>query len=118
MAWTGLGCLVQGINSIVWNNNMIDKAPIYCDIGEFLMCVPQVIANSSIVTRIQVALNVAIPASSLCINRRLYKIACVNAVIVTREEKRRAIISDLLIGIGIPILQILARECANTFTLN
>jgi len=92
MAWTGLGCLIQCINSIVWNNNIINKAPVYCDI----------------VTRIQVALNVAIPAASLCINRRLYKIACVNTVVVTREEKRRAIIDDLLIGIGIPILQILA----------
>ncbi|KAH9964939.1 pheromone A receptor-domain-containing protein [Russula dissimulans] len=93
MAWTGLGCLIQCINSIVWNNNMIDKAPVYCDI----------------VTRFQVALNVAIPAASLCINRRLYKIACVNAVMTTRNEKRRAIISDLLIGLGIPILQIVAQ---------
>jgi Pheromone A receptor len=33
MIWTGLGCLIQCINSIVWNNNMIDKAPVYCDIG-------------------------------------------------------------------------------------
>jgi len=33
MIWTGLGCLIQCINSIVWNNNMVDKAPIYCDIG-------------------------------------------------------------------------------------
>ncbi|KAH9964938.1 pheromone A receptor-domain-containing protein [Russula dissimulans] len=93
MAWTGLGCLIQCINSIVWNKNIIDRAPVYCDI----------------VTRIQVALNVAIPACSLCINRRLYKIASVNAVIVTRKEKHRAIMTDLLIGIGIPILQIIAQ---------
>jgi pheromone a factor receptor len=63
-------------------------------------------------TRIQVALNVAIPACSLCINRRLYKIASVNAVVTTRKEKRQAVIQDLLIGVGIPILQIIARECA------
>jgi len=93
MAWTGLGCLVQCINSIIWNKNMINKAPVYCDI----------------VTRIQVALNVAIPASSLCINRRLYKIASVDAVMVTPKEKHRAIMTDLLIGIGIPILQIVAQ---------
>ncbi|KAH9964859.1 pheromone A receptor-domain-containing protein [Russula dissimulans] len=93
MAWTGLGCLVQCINSIVWNGNMIDKAPVYCDI----------------VTRFQVALNVAIPASSLCINRRLHNIATVKAVMITRSEKRRAIIIDLLIGLGIPVLQILAQ---------
>lgn len=31
---------------------------------------------------------------------------------ITRAERRRAIISDLLIGVGLPILQIFARECA------
>jgi len=61
------------------------------------------------VTRVQVALNVAIPACSLCINRRLYKIATTKAVMVTPAEKRRGVIIDLLIGLGIPILQILAR---------
>jgi pheromone a factor receptor len=36
MFWTGLGCLVQFISSIVWDKNIIDRAPIYCDIGESL----------------------------------------------------------------------------------
>ncbi|KAI9435850.1 fungal pheromone STE3G-protein-coupled receptor [Lactarius indigo] len=92
MAWVGLGCLIQCINSIVWNNNVIIQIPVYCDI----------------VTRFQIGLNVAIPACSLCINRRLYKIATTKAVMVTPAEKRRAVIIDLLIGLGIPILQILA----------
>ncbi len=35
---------------------------------------------------------------------------------ITRSEKRRAIINDLLIGLGLPILQICARECAQLFT--
>ncbi|KAH8984400.1 STE3-domain-containing protein [Lactarius deliciosus] len=93
MAWVGLGCLIQCINSIVWNGNMIIRIRVYCDI----------------VTRFQIGLNVAISACSLCINRRLYKIATTKAVMVTRSEKRRAVITDLLIGLGIPILQILAR---------
>jgi len=70
---------------------MIDKAPVYCDIA----------------TRIQLGLNVAISACSLCINRRLYKIATTKGVI-TDAEKRRGVIVDLLIGLGIPILQIIA----------
>lgn len=53
----------------------------------------------------------AIPAASLCINRRLYKIATIKTVTVTTSEKRRAVMIDLLIGIGIPILQMIAREC-------
>lgn len=89
MAWTGLGCLFQCVNSIVWHKNIIDRAPVYCDI----------------VTRFQAGLNVAIPACSLCINRRLYKIATVKAVRVSRSEKRRAVIIDLLIGIGLPLVQ-------------
>src|SRR5713101_5475199 len=32
MTWTGLGCLLQCINSIVWNKNAINRAPVYCDI--------------------------------------------------------------------------------------
>ena len=64
-------------------------------------------------TRIQVALNAAIPACSLCINRRLYKISTMKVVVLTDAQKRRALIYDLLIGVGIPILQIIARECAS-----
>ena len=56
-------------------------------------------------------MNVAPLACSLCINRRLYKIATTKAVMVTHAEKRRGIIIDLLIGLGVPLLQVLARTC-------
>jgi pheromone a factor receptor len=70
------------------------------------------------VARIQAALNVAIPACSLCINRRLYKIATIKAVMVTRSEKRRGVIIDLLIGLGIPLLQMITREYRQPFALH
>ncbi|KAI0271189.1 pheromone A receptor-domain-containing protein [Russula aff. rugulosa BPL654] len=92
MIWVGLGCLMQCINSIVWNKNMINRAPVYCDIS----------------THIQVGLNVAIPACSLCINRRLYKIATMKTLVFSSSEKRRAVVYDLLIGVGIPILQMIS----------
>jgi pheromone a factor receptor len=116
MIWVGLGCLMQCINSIVWNKNVIDRAPVYCDICKSLNESSLELENPLILrhptaTRIQVALNVAIPACSLCINRRLYKIATMRAVVFTSSEKRRAVIYDLVIGIGIPILQVIAREC-------
>ena len=57
-------------------------------------------------------MNVAPLACSLCINRRLYKIATTKAVMVTHAEKRRGIIIDLLIGLGVPLLQVLARTCS------
>ncbi|TFY73519.1 hypothetical protein EWM64_g10493, partial [Hericium alpestre] len=91
MAWTGISCLIQFINSIVWDHNAINWAPVWCDIS----------------TRIMVGAAVGIPASSLCINRRLYKIASIKAVTVTKSEKRHGIMIDLAIGVGIPVLQMI-----------
>ncbi|KAF8259095.1 GPCR fungal pheromone mating factor [Lactarius quietus] len=102
MFWVGIGCLIQCINSIIWNNNMILKYAVYCEI----------------VIRFQAALNVAIAACSLCINRRLYKIATTKVVMVTSSDKRRAVIVDLLIGLGIPILQIVTQYIVSDYRFN
>jgi pheromone a factor receptor len=32
MFWAGLGCLNMFVNSIVWNGNAINWAPVWCDI--------------------------------------------------------------------------------------
>jgi len=95
---------------------MINRAPVYCDICKSFDALsleyPLILSSHTAATRIQVAINVAMPACSLCINRRLYKIATMKAVVFTRSEKRRAVIYDLLIGVGIPILQIISGACA------
>nr|AAQ96347.1 pheromone receptor Rcb3 B5 [Coprinopsis cinerea] len=89
MIWTAIGCLNLFINSLIWHGNAIDWAPIWCDIS----------------TRLIVGISVAIPAASLCINRRLYKIASCQTVSLSRGHKRRAVMIDLAIGLGIPLLQ-------------
>ncbi|THH15868.1 hypothetical protein EW146_g4686 [Bondarzewia mesenterica] len=75
----------------VWHNNAINWAPVWCDIS----------------ARIIIASSVAIPAASLCINRRLYKIASIKTVTITRSEKRRGVMVDLAIGLGIPVLEMI-----------
>ncbi|KAF8143356.1 pheromone A receptor-domain-containing protein [Mycena galopus ATCC 62051] len=90
MIWTALANLILFINSIIWNGNVLDSAPVWCDIS----------------THFQAGFNLAIPACSLCINRRLYHISSVRTVTKTRAEKRRAIWEDLAIGLGLPLLQI------------
>jgi pheromone a factor receptor len=90
MFWCGLGCLNMFINSIVWNGNAINWAPVWCDIS----------------SRIVLGVSFAIPAASLCINRRLYHIASAQTVTVSRAEKRRAVMVDLAIGLGYPCLMI------------
>ncbi|KAF8070288.1 pheromone receptor [Lyophyllum atratum] len=76
MAWTSLGCLNLFINSVIWRGNMVNWAPVWCDISTKLMC----------------------------INRRLYHIAIIRTVTTTKSDKRRAVITDLSIGLGLPVL--------------
>ncbi|KAJ7475460.1 GPCR fungal pheromone mating factor, partial [Mycena galericulata] len=56
-------------------------------------------------TRLTIGVSIAIPAASLCINRRLNKIAACQTVRVTKAQKRRAVMVDCAIGVGIPVLQ-------------
>jgi len=99
MMWTGLGCLNLFINSVVWNGNAINWAPVWCDIS----------------SKFIVGLAVAIPASSLCINRRLYHIACIRVVTSTKSDRRRAIMVDLAIGLGIPVLAMILHFQTTSF---
>ncbi|KAF4623144.1 hypothetical protein D9613_002292 [Agrocybe pediades] len=91
MIWTGLACLNQFINSIIWTGNAIDFAPVWCDIS----------------TKLVIGTAVAIPAATLTINRRLYRISTgvlSNSVTYTKAMKRREVISDLAICLGLPLL--------------
>ncbi|KAH9919597.1 pheromone A receptor-domain-containing protein [Fomitopsis serialis] len=88
MIWVSLASLVVFVDSIVWNGSVSDPAPIWCDIS----------------TKFLIGAGVGIPASSLCINRRLYRISSMTTATITRNEKRRAVLEDMAIAIGIPVL--------------
>ncbi|KAF5378596.1 hypothetical protein D9615_007165 [Tricholomella constricta] len=88
MMWASIACLNQFVNSVVWADNAINSAPIWCDIS----------------IRIMLGASVGLPAASLCINRRLYHIASVQAVAISRAEKRRAILIDTLICVLFPVI--------------
>ncbi|KAH7924993.1 STE3-domain-containing protein [Leucogyrophana mollusca] len=89
MIWTGLACLNQFINSVVWNSDVINRAPVWCDIS----------------TRFMIGSAVGIPCASLCINRRLYHITSVSSVTKSRAQRRRDVLVDLGIGLGIPVIE-------------
>ncbi|KIM89831.1 hypothetical protein PILCRDRAFT_60307 [Piloderma croceum F 1598] len=89
VVWTALGCLNQFINSVIWNKNTANKAPVWCDIS----------------TRITVGLSIAIPAASLCITRHLYQITCLQSINLSKVlQKRRTTVIDVAIGLGLPLL--------------
>ncbi|EED83593.1 hypothetical fungal pheromone GPCR, STE3-type [Postia placenta Mad-698-R] len=88
MIWASFASLIEFVDSVVWNGNINNPAPVWCDIS----------------TKFLIGAGVGIPASSLCINRRLYKISSLRATTITRDERRRAIYEDIAIGVGIPVL--------------
>ena len=87
--WTSLACLNQFINSVMWASDAINKAPVWCEICErwllpfqwYLLTVEDFLA-----TRITLGAAVGIPASSLCIMRRLHSIAKIHAVSRTHSD--------------------------------
>lgn len=56
-----------------------------------------------------IGLNIAMPAAALCIARRLYHISTLQSVTVTQAVKRRHVIVDLLIGLGLPVMEMALR---------
>ncbi|KAJ3746243.1 pheromone receptor [Lentinula detonsa] len=88
MIWVGCFCLVLFINSLIWADNAINSVPVWCDISS------QIILGAG----------VGIPASTLCISRRLYRIISTQTVSITLDDKRRAIYEDLAIAVGLPVL--------------
>ncbi|KAH9943341.1 STE3-domain-containing protein [Epithele typhae] len=88
--WMGTQNLINFINLVVWRDNAIDWAPVWCDIT----------------THFVIGSSIGVCCASLVINRRLYHIASVSAVSITRADKRRNMITDLAIGLGIPVVSI------------
>ena len=90
---------------------MVDRAPVYCDICNSFDAVSleRSLTPRHVATRIQVAFNVAIPGCLLCIERQLYRVARMKSA-GTDAENRRVLLIDLLIGVGFPVLQVVARE--------
>ncbi|KAJ7019507.1 pheromone A receptor-domain-containing protein [Mycena alexandri] len=80
--WIVLSCLTQYFNSVVWAENALNSAPVWCEIS----------------IRVSMAVSVGLPAASLCINRRLCEIVHMPpASVVGEPQKRRAIIVDSFI---------------------
>ena len=57
-----------------------------------------------IAIRFNAGISFAVPATVLCINRRLYLLASQTSVIPSKADKNRELIIDLVIGIGLPMI--------------
>ncbi|KAI0061300.1 STE3-domain-containing protein [Artomyces pyxidatus] len=85
--WAALTSFSSFVNSRVWNQNVLNVAPVWCDIT----------------TRIILAGSVGLPAANLCITRRLQVIATNKR---TTLNNRRETMINIGIGIGLPLLEV------------
>jgi len=92
---------------------MNDWAPVWCDICELEKVFywnTEVAHCIFLVTRFLVIGGFGIPAASLCASRRIYLIASVRKVTISRAERRRQVAVDLVIGLGLPIIFLILRK--------
>ncbi|KAK6984782.1 pheromone receptor STE3.3.1, partial [Favolaschia claudopus] len=91
--WSALACLNQFVNSVVWAEDSILRAPVWCDIWDSY--------------NIMMGASVGIPAATLCINRRLYQIASTNGSLSSNKaELRRSVLIDGLLCVFFPLVYI------------
>ncbi|KAJ7744138.1 pheromone A receptor-domain-containing protein [Mycena metata] len=101
--WIALSCLTQYFNSVVWAGNALNSAPAWCEIS----------------IRISMAVSVALPAASLCINRRLYEIVSMPpGSVVDKPQKRRAIIVDSFLTGLFPALYVVLQLVSQRHRFN
>ncbi|ESK86136.1 pheromone receptor [Moniliophthora roreri MCA 2997] len=107
--WTSLACLNQFVNSVVWTGNVVNRAPVWCvicrcfstSLNGIMLIAFQIAAKFIIGT------TSALPACSLCINRRIYRMLSTNTFPITRKERIRVLTEELAIGLGIPIVHMI-----------
>ncbi|KZS93808.1 fungal pheromone STE3G-protein-coupled receptor [Sistotremastrum niveocremeum HHB9708] len=87
MVYAAIGSLICAVDKSIWADNVEYELPIWCDIT----------------TRILIGLSVGLPAAAFCLTRRLYIIASSRGGIPS-EQRLKALIFDLSIGFGFPLL--------------
>ncbi|RPD76936.1 STE3-domain-containing protein [Lentinus tigrinus ALCF2SS1-7] len=89
IAWLSFLNVAHGVNVIEWYDNTDIKLKIWCDI----------------ISKLVIGANMAIPASCFCLALRLEGIASVRSVKRTHSDKRRKMLSDIAICVGLPLIQ-------------
>ncbi|KAJ8502460.1 hypothetical protein ONZ45_g11739 [Pleurotus djamor] len=88
IAWLFLANLINAVNSIIWRDNVIIQATIWCDIT----------------TKITVGCTFALPAALFCLCMHLERVSSIRQVSTTVKDKRRRQIVDSLLCFGVPAI--------------
>jgi len=86
--WIALYDFQMFVNTIIWHDNVNIVVPVWCDI----------------VSKLQIGSNIGTRACALVICIRLYKITRLCGSTETAKQRRRIMIYELLLIVGLPVL--------------
>nr|AYF56467.1 pheromone receptor [Coriolopsis trogii] len=89
IAWLFIINFAHGVNVIEWYDNVEIKLKIWCDI----------------ISKLVIGANMAIPASCFCLSLRLEGIAAVRSAKISHSDKRRKMLADIAVCVGLPVIQ-------------
>ena len=108
--WTGILCLIQFVNHVVWKEDAINRAPTWCDIGTPIFQYAVSIHSLTELLAIRIAFigRTGIIAAALVIARRISIIATGSSISSNPRHinKKRMVITDLAIGLSFPAAQL------------
>lgn len=96
IAWFFICNLIHGVNAVIWKGNVDIKIPIWCDIT----------------TRLLLGANVGLPATFICIARKLEFVSSQREPPPDGQNKRVQIAIDVALCIVLPIIYILLHYIA------
>ncbi|KAG1873827.1 pheromone A receptor-domain-containing protein [Suillus subluteus] len=88
ITWLFVVNIIYGINAIVWNTNVDNPAPVWCDIT----------------TKLIIGANIALPLATMCVCKHLELVSSNRQGRFDHVDKRRRIIFDAVICFGIPLI--------------
>ncbi|PBK68302.1 fungal pheromone STE3G-protein-coupled receptor [Armillaria solidipes] len=86
--WLFLGNLINGVNAVVWSDNVRIVSPVWCDIA----------------TKLMIGMNISLPCSLLCLCMHLERVSSMRMVQTTVADKRRRQAWDSFLCFFVPVI--------------
>ncbi|KAJ6602981.1 GPCR fungal pheromone mating factor [Mycena sp. CBHHK59/15] len=86
--WLFVDNFINGVNTVLWADNLDERALVWCDIS----------------TKLFIGSNISLPASIFCLCIHLERVSSVRQVRTTPTQKRRRQIFDCIFCFGLPII--------------
>lgn len=112
IAWLFVVNMIYAINAIVWDANVNNPAPIWCDISELQNSLLMLSRQTDIylATKLIIGANTALPLATMCVCKHLALVSSKRVARLDHDDKRRRMIFDAVICFGIPLIFMALRK--------